>query len=96
MSEIVNENVIATDVVVYSVYLAAKKVNKMLKADGIDKVLPEQMFYNYTTAKLRQGKKPLIVCAINDEGRTFITEENLLSWYEKYSKKAKLLATLND
>lgn len=91
MTEIVNENV-----VLYSTYLAAKKVNQMLKKDEIDKVIPSQMIYNYTTARLNNGQKPLIDCAKDENGKTFITEEALMEWYAKYSKKAKLLATLND
>lgn len=71
-----------------SAYKAAKVVNEMLSNDGFDKVLPAQMFYNYTTARINHGKAPLI--EVNEDGK--ITQETLLAWYEKYTEKLVRLA----
>lgn len=64
-------------------YAACKIVNKALEEAGIDKQLPPQMFYNYTSAQLRKGKKPLITC--DSDGK--ITETGLAAWLEKYITK---------
>ena len=64
-------------------YRAAQIVNAALAANGIDKVIPPQMMYNYTTARIRQGKKPFIEC--DNEGK--ITEEGLKTWLVKYLAK---------
>ena len=76
-------------------YQASKVVNEWLKNDGIEKVLPPQMFYNYTAARIAKGKTPLIPC-FQDEatGKVTLTTEGLEAWYETYSKKAKALAAL--
>jgi hypothetical protein len=50
---------------------------------GDPKVLPTQMFYNYTTARLRQGKTSFI--EVDNEGR--ITEEGLQKWLSNYLVK---------
>jgi hypothetical protein len=67
----------------YTAYKAAKVVNEWLASEGRDKVLPAQMFYNYTKARIAKGKAPLIEC--DNDGR--IAEENLVTWYEKYTTK---------
>ena len=64
-------------------YAAAKIVNAALEAAEVEKVLPAQMFYNYTTARLRADKKPLIAC--DENGR--ITEDGLNEWLAKYLVK---------
>lgn len=67
----------------FTPYAASKIVNAVLEATEVDKVLPPQMFYNYTTARVRKGKSPFI--EINDEGR--ITEDGLMKWTIKYLAK---------
>jgi hypothetical protein len=67
----------------FSPYAACKQVNAALLEDGITKILPPQMFYNYTTARIRAGKTPMIPCDV--QGR--ITAEGLADWYSKYSAK---------
>jgi hypothetical protein len=61
-------------------YSASKVVNKWLENDGVDKQLPPQMFYNYTVARVRKGKKPFI--AINEENK--IELQDLAEGYTKY------------
>lgn len=70
-------------------YAASKIVNAALAENGIEKVLPAQMFYNYTSARIRAGKAPLIAC--DEAGR--ITNEGLATWMTKYF--AKFGVTLN-
>lgn len=70
----------------YSPYQAAKVVNKVLEEKGIEKILPPQMFYNYTTARIRSGKAPLIE-TVEVEGKVRIKEEALTKWIEKYVAK---------
>lgn len=41
-------------------YGAAKLVNEALRSRGIDKRIPPQMMYNYTHARLAEGKRPFI------------------------------------
>jgi len=67
----------------FTPYAAAKIVNNALVENEIDKVIPTQMMYNYTTARIRQGKAPFIEC--DKEGR--ITEEGLQKWLVKYLTK---------
>jgi hypothetical protein len=69
--------------VTYTPYGAAKVVNAVLVEVGIDKVLPPQMFYNYTSARVREGKKPFI--AVGADGR--ITESALNEWLATYLQK---------
>lgn len=76
-------------------YNAAKAVNSVLaeleiletseksKNFGNVKVLPPQMFYNYTTSRIREGKAPLIAC--DDDGRIIV--ESLTEWTRKYVQK---------
>jgi 2-keto-3-deoxy-6-phosphogluconate aldolase len=64
-------------------YGAAKIVNAELKANGIEKVLPPQMFYNYTTARLNKGKSPMIKFTF--EGG--IDREDLARWTKAYIAK---------
>jgi hypothetical protein len=81
----------------YTPYEAHKLVNKALKEADIDKVIPPQMMYNYTTAKLNKGLKPMIPSfqvEENNKVKTYITEEDFNVWLERYIKKATLLAQL--
>lgn len=64
-------------------YKAAKLVNEKLTEDGIEKVIPAQMMYNYTTARLNKGTKPLITSTL-EHG---VSVEGLGEWYTKYSAK---------
>lgn len=64
-------------------YKASQIANLALEASGVQKKLPPQMFYNYTNARIKQGKKALI--AVDSEGR--ITESGLSEWLEKYIAK---------
>lgn len=64
-------------------YKASKVVNSILEEMGVEKVLPPQMFYNYTTARVRKGKESFIAL----DGDLKITEEGLKVWLEKYLAK---------
>lgn len=73
-----------------SAYVAAKAVNEVLKNKGIlnkegtgIKQLPPQMFYNYTTSRIKKGQKPLIEC--DSEGRILVSA--LKEWTKKYLQK---------
>jgi hypothetical protein len=69
-------------------YAAAKIVNAVLTEAGLP-AIPPQMVYNYTTARLRAGKAPLIAC--DAEGR--IDTEALEAWVTKYVAKKVANAT---
>lgn len=66
-----------------SPYEAAKIVNAILKEKQIDIVLPPQMFYNYTTARIRAGKKPFI--ETNKDNKVVV--KSLLEWTARYIEK---------
>ena len=42
-------------------YGAAKIVNQALKDRGVEKRIPPQMMYNYTHARVAEGKQPYIM-----------------------------------
>ena len=67
-------------------YAAAKEVNEALAAAGVDKVIPPQMMYNYTTARINKGKAPLIDAEVVD-GKVFVKTEALAAWIVKYIAK---------
>lgn len=69
-------------------YKAAALVNGWLASGGFDKELPPQMFYNYTVAKVRAGKKCVGGMVLTEGNK--ITLESLQAWYAKY--EAKLVA----
>jgi len=77
-------------------YQAAKLVNEWLAGDGIEKVIPPQMMYNYTAARLNKGKAPLITGAKRDldTGKVTVKVEDLKSWYTGYAAKARALQGL--
>lgn len=76
-------------------YNAAKAVNNVLaeleiidtnprsKSFGNVKVVPSQMFYNYTTARINKNEKPLIEC--DENGRILVSA--LQEWTKKYIQK---------
>lgn len=64
-------------------YAAAKVVNQWIAEAGHDKVLPAQMFYNYTKGRISKGKAPFIPV----DGDNKIREADLKAWFEKYSEK---------
>lgn len=64
----------------FTPYAAAKMLTSILKENGIEKTIPTQMMYNYTTARIRQGKKPFI--EVDGDGR--IDEEAFQKWVKGY------------
>jgi hypothetical protein len=65
-------------------YRAAQLANEALASVGLDKTLPPQMFYNYTSARINKGKKPLIACDENGH----ITQDGFSEWLQAYVLKA--------
>lgn len=69
-----------------------KIVNARLESEGIlnqkgaIKRIPPQMIYNYTIARVREGKVPFIPIQSNG----LIKLEDGLVWLEKYISKKKL------
>ena len=63
-------------------YEAAKIVNAELKKRGI-KMIPPQMMYNYTTAKLNAGKRPLIKFDLENG----VDADDLQRWLKNYISK---------
>jgi len=70
----------------FTQYSAASVVNGILEDLGIDKVLPPQMFYNYTSGQINKGKKPMIP-VVTVDGKVRITNDDLFVWVEKYLNK---------
>jgi hypothetical protein len=76
-----------------SVYAAARRVNGWLKergakkADGTPKELPPQMFYNYTTARIRKGQNPAMAVVTSEDGKHYIEDAVLGEWFEAYYAK---------
>lgn len=76
-------------------YKAARFVNAALTKAGLEKQLPPQMFYNYTTGRINKGKAPLIeveaVETTNTRGERItqhqIKAEALNTWLEGYLAK---------
>jgi hypothetical protein len=68
-------------------YEAARVVNGWLKDRGVDKQLPQQMFYNYTQAKVNKGEKPMIPVVLTEANKVQIDREALATWFEKYFTK---------
>jgi hypothetical protein len=68
---------------IYTPYACASVVNEWLKEDGVEKKLPPQMFYQYTSPK-----KNYIETVVSEDGKRLVTREALRTWYEtKYMKK---------
>lgn len=74
-----------SEVKVLSPYAAAGYVNTQLKEAGLEKRIPPQMMYNYTTARVRAGKKPFITWT-PEEG---VNRESLEKWTAAYVAKQK-------
>ena len=84
-----------TEVTEFTPYGAAKLANtvlaEMFQEAGVEfKALPPQMFYNYTTARVNKGQKPLI--PMNGAAGKIVLSD-LQAWIEKYAAK-KLSATV--
>lgn len=71
-------------------YKAAKYVNSKLDEADLPNI-PPQMMYNYTSARLNAGKKPLIKFDL-ERG---VDQEDLEMWTEKYISKKKALVTID-
>ena len=67
-------------------YAAANLVNKALEESGIDKRIPPQMIYNYTTARVRKNKTPLIPI-VQVEDKVFVEVKGFGEWLQKYLEK---------
>jgi hypothetical protein len=74
-----------------SPYAAAKVVNAKLKEAGIDKVVPPQMMYNYTTSRINAGKEPFIKFTL--EGG--VDAKDLDRWTKAYIAKLQAKATVD-
>lgn len=70
-------------------YGAWKIANAYITQEGF-KSIPSQMLYNYTSGKLREGKKPLIKYS-KEEG---VDHEDFARWLSSYILKKKALATV--
>lgn len=64
----------------YSPYQCAKVVNNQLHTLGIEKKLPPQMFYTYTS-------KGFITSHRDENNKVRVTHENLVQWFTKYLEK---------
>jgi hypothetical protein len=65
----------------YSPYALTSVVNEVLRSCGIEKQLPPQMMYQYTSDKKRYI--PTVVV----EGRRYVTRDEAIAWTEKYVLK---------
>lgn len=74
-------------------YKAAAFVNAQLEKAGLGKRIPPQMMYNYTTARVNAGKKPLIEF---DAKRGNVDEAALKVWTTAYVNKQKAIAEAAD
>lgn len=76
-------------------YAAAGAVNAALTEAGVSKEIPPQMMYNYTTARVRKGKAPLIPVDVDKEtGKVSINEAGFVEWLQRYVKKQVALASV--
>lgn len=64
-------------------YTAAKYVNDELKKAGVEKVIPPQMMYNYTKARINAGKKPFI----EFDETNGVDVKSLEAWTKSYVEK---------
>lgn len=66
-------------------YGASVIINNILVELGIEKVLPPQMFYNYTKGQVKKNKNPMIPFD-TETGR--INQDDLYDWFtHKYLPK---------
>jgi hypothetical protein len=73
-----------------SPYGAAKLVNAALKEAGLSTVIPPQMMYNYTTARVNAGKAPFIKW----DAKTGVDRDDLERWTKAYVAKKVAAATV--
>lgn len=64
----------------YSPYQCAKVVNDQLHTMGIEKKLPPQMFYTYTS-------KGFIPSHKDENNKVRVNHEDLVQWFTKYVNK---------
>jgi hypothetical protein len=78
----------------FTPYAAAKVVNAALAEAGIAKPIPPQMMYNYTIARIKDGKAPFIEWNEKDG----VVRESLEKWIVTYVAKrvAKEAPTVAD
>lgn len=79
----------AAEATEFTPYGASKLANTVLaemfaEAGAEFKPLPPQMFYNYTTARVNKGQKPLI--PMNGTAGKIVLSD-LQAWIEKYAAK---------
>jgi hypothetical protein len=67
-------------------YAAAELTNKALEEAGVDKRIPAQMIYNYTTARVRKDKKPLIP-TVEVDGKVRVEVKGFTKWLQEYVQK---------
>ena len=81
METIMTENTAA----ILTPYAASKVANvQLLEAGAIEKALPPQMFYNYTSARVNKGKTPFIKFNAVDG----VDREDLQRWINARIEKA--------
>jgi hypothetical protein len=76
-------------------FAAAKIVNAALIEAGLTKQIPPQMVYNYTTARVRKGQKPLIPTVqvkVDGKDTTHVQVEGLTAWIKRYVAKQVAIA----
>jgi len=67
----------------FTPYAAAKYVNTQLTEAGLEKRIPPQMMYNYTSARVAAGKSPFIEWNEVDG----VDHTSLEEWTKKYVAK---------
>ena len=77
-----NDVTAAVEVLSVSPYKASVLVNQWIADRGVEKRVPPQMMYNYTTARVRKDKKPLIPIT---DGKILV--QDLAEWFERYAEK---------
>jgi len=73
---------------IFTPYAAAKLVNVALTEAGLPNI-PPQMMYNYTTAKVNVGKKPLIAF----DAKKGVDRTDLERWLKSYIEKKTATVT---
>jgi hypothetical protein len=74
-------------------YAAAKLANAVLAERGIEKTLPPQMFYNYTTGRVNKGKAPLLACGRTEDGQVVVSVDAVIEWAHKYTPRGAAAPT---
>lgn len=76
---------------IFTPYAAAKFVNEQLEKANLTKRIPPQMMYNYTKARVNQGKKPLI--EFNEASG--VNQKDLERWTKEYIAKQSSKETVD-